>query len=75
MEIKTTVRYHLTHVRMAIISKSTKCWGGWGKRGTCNVPYAMLFGLKIGIVLMENNMKVSPTFMVYGSKTKSSTTI
>ena len=30
MQVKTTVRYHLTPVRMAIIKKSTnnKCWSG-----------------------------------------------
>ena len=34
MQIKTTVRYHLTSVRMAIIKKSTnnKCWRGCGKK-------------------------------------------
>ena len=36
MQIKTTVRYHFTPVRMATIYKSTnnKCWWGCGKKGT-----------------------------------------
>ena len=36
IQIKTTMRYHPTPVRTAIINKSTnnKCWRGCGERGT-----------------------------------------
>ena len=36
MQIKISIRYHLTPSKMDIINKSTnnKCWGRCGKRGT-----------------------------------------
>ena len=40
MQVKSTMRYHLTLVRMPIIKKSTnnKCWRGCGQKGTsCTV--------------------------------------
>jgi hypothetical protein len=36
MQIKTTLRFHLTPLRIAIIKNTTtnRCWWGCGERGT-----------------------------------------
>ena len=55
MQIKTSMRYHLTPVRMAIINKSTndKCLQGCVEKGTLD---ALLVGMQIGTATVENSM-------------------
>ena len=56
MQIKTTMRHHLTPVRRAIIKKSTKSkwWKGCGEKKN---PPTLLVGMYIGAVI-ENRLEV-----------------
>ena len=55
MQIKTTMRYQLTRVRMAIIKKSinSKCWRGYEGN-----PLTLLVGMQIDIGPMENSTEL-----------------
>ena len=56
MQIKTTVRYHLTPVRMAAIKKSTnnKFWRVWRKGN----PLTLLVGMQTSTATMENSVEI-----------------
>ena len=56
MQIKTTMRYHLIPVRMAIINKSTnnKCWRGHRERETSS----LLVGMQPVAATVESSMEI-----------------
>ena len=63
MQIKTTMRYHLTSVRMIIIKKDYKTQmlvRMWRKVN----PPALLVGMQIGAANMENSMEVPPNLKI-----------
>jgi len=54
MQIKTTMRYHPTLVRIAVIKKSTNIKFGEGVENAL----AMLMGMQIDTATMENDKKI-----------------
>ena len=49
-QIKTTMRYHFTSARMAIVKKThnSKCWQGYGEIAGGNVKWDSCFGKQFG---------------------------
>jgi hypothetical protein len=56
MQFKTTLRFHLTPVRIAIIQNTTnnKCWQGCGKKKNSN---PLLVGMQAGATTLEKNLE------------------
>ena len=78
MQMKTTVRYHFTHVKMAVIKKPTngKCWRGCEERESlCTVGGNVNWGNHYGdsSKLELPNVPAIPHLGIYPKKTKALT--
>jgi hypothetical protein len=57
MQIKTTLRFHLIPVRIAINKNTTnnRYWPGCGEKGTLHLRI-LLVGMQAGATTLENNI-------------------
>jgi len=58
MQIKTTGRYHITHIRITIVKKKEKENKYWQRYKETGNPYVLVVGIQNSAAAMENSLVI-----------------